>query len=124
MTASDSSCAYFTAGKDKASSLSLTVLVVIEMLNAFNALCEDTSLLVVPPWRNPYLLLATVISVGIHFFVLYVPWLAKIFAVMPLTTHDWKLVMAFSFPVIIIDEVLKVFGRIINTGPGSKVKKE
>jgi Ca2+-transporting ATPase len=119
-----SSCTYFTAGKDKASSLSLTVLVVIEMLNAFNALCEDTSLLVVPPWRNPYLFLATAVSIGIHFLVLYIPWLAKIFAVMPLTTHDWKLVMAFSFPVIIIDEILKVFGRILNRTPSSKEKTE
>merc|ERR1719421_299240 len=124
MQPGDSSCAYFTAGKDKASSLSLTVLVVIEMLNAFNALCEDTSLLVVPPWRNPYLFLATAVSIGIHFFVLYIPWLAKIFAVMPLTTHDWKLVMAFSFPVIIIDEILKVFGRMLNTTAASKQKSE
>ena len=48
-------CTYFTTGKAKASSLSLTVLVVIEMLNALNALSEDTSLLVMPPWKNPYL---------------------------------------------------------------------
>merc|ERR1719160_604750 len=117
-------CSYFTIGKAKASSLSLTVLVVIEMLNAFNALCEDTSLLVMPPWRNPYLFLATAVSIGIHFVVLYIPWMAKIFAVMPLTQHDWKLVMAFSFPVIIIDEILKVFGRMLNTTPSSKVKAE
>jgi Ca2+-transporting ATPase len=124
MQAGDSSCAYFTGGKDKASSLSLTVLVVIEMLNAFNALCEDTSLLVVPPWRNPYLFLATAVSIGIHFVVLYVPWLTKIFSVMPLTVHDWKLVMAFSFPVIIIDEILKIFGRMFNSTAAAKAKTD
>jgi len=43
---------------------------------------------------------------------------------MPLTTHDWKLVMAFSFPVIIIDEVLKVFGRMLNATGSNKVKAE
>merc|ERR1740117_1520916 len=41
-------CSYFTAGKVKASTLSLTVLVIIEMLNAFNALSEDGSLIQMP----------------------------------------------------------------------------
>ncbi|CAE7651275.1 ECA4 [Symbiodinium necroappetens] len=51
-------CSYFTAGKVKASTLSLTVLVIIEMLNAFNALSEDGSLLQLSPWTNPWLVLA------------------------------------------------------------------
>jgi len=104
-------CLYFTAGKVKASTLSLTVLVVIEMLNAFNALSEDGSLIQMPPWTNPWLILACMGSVLTHFVILYVPFLAKIFAVCPLDWHDWTLVMYFSFPVIIIDEVLKFFGR-------------
>jgi len=104
-------CTYFTAGKVKASTLSLTVLVVIEMLNAFNALSEDGSLVQMPPWTNPWLILACMGSVLTHFVILYVPFLAKIFAVCPLDWHDWVLVMYFSFPVILIDEVLKFFGR-------------
>eukprot|EP00918_Siedleckia_nematoides_P053959 GHVU01117916.1.p1 GENE.GHVU01117916.1~~GHVU01117916.1.p1 ORF type:complete len:1010 (+),score=272.33 GHVU01117916.1:859-3888(+) len=46
----DDGCSYFNAGKVKASTLSLTVLVVIEMLNALNALSEKGSLLTMPPW--------------------------------------------------------------------------
>merc|ERR1711957_367505 len=104
-------CTYFTAGKVKASTLSLTVLVVIEMLNAFNALSEDGSLIQMPPWTNPYLILACMGSMGTHFIILYVPFLAKIFAVCPLDSHDWALVMYFSVPVIFFDEILKFFGR-------------
>jgi len=104
-------CSYFTAGKVKASTLSLTVLVVIEMLNALNALSEDGSLCQMPPWTNPWLILACMASVLVHFTILYIPFFAKIFAVCPLDWHDWVLVMYFSFPVIIIDEVLKFFGR-------------
>ena len=37
--------------------------------------------------------------------------LATIFSIVPLTLNDWIVVLAFSFPVIIIDEVLKFFGR-------------
>lgn len=104
-------CSYFAAGKVKASTLSLTVLVVIEMLNAFNALSEDGSLTQMPPWANPWLILACAGSVLVHFTILYIPFLAKIFSVCPLDGHDWALVLAFSFPVIIIDEVLKFAAR-------------
>lgn len=104
-------CSYFTAGKVKASTLSLTVLVVIEMLNAFNALSEDGSLIQMPAWANPYLIIACMGSVLVHFVILYVPVFARIFAVAPLDWHDWMLVMAFSAPVILIDEVLKCCAR-------------
>uniref|UniRef100_A0A7S4S3Y9 P-type Ca(2+) transporter n=1 Tax=Alexandrium monilatum TaxID=311494 RepID=A0A7S4S3Y9_9DINO len=104
-------CSYFTAGKIKASTLSLTTLVVIEMLNALNALSEDGSLVQMPPWTNPWLILACLGSMVVHFVIVYIPFLAKIFAVCSLDWHDWVLVMAFSFPVILIDEVLKFFGR-------------
>jgi len=105
-------CEYFTAkGKATASTLSLSVLVVIEMLNALNALSEDGSLLQMPPWANPYLLLAMVVSIGLHFVILYIPAFASVFSIVPLTVNDWILVMIFSMPVILIDEILKCFGR-------------
>ena len=108
-------CAYFTAaGKATASTMSLSVLVVIEMLNALNALSEDSSLLQMPPWANPWLLVAMGFSIGMHFVILYIPFLAQVFSIVPLTYNDWVVVMAFSIPVILIDEVLKAAGRGLN----------
>jgi len=105
-------CGYLSGhGKDTASTLSLSVLVSIEMFNALNALSEDGSLLQMPPWANPYLLLAMAVSFGLHFVILYVPAFAAIFSIVPLTWNDWMLTLAFSFPVIFIDEILKFFGR-------------
>jgi len=112
---SENPCGYLTGkGKETASTLSLSVLVTIEMLNALNAISEDGSLLQMPPWVNPYLLLAMVVSFGLHFVILYVPVLASIFSIVPLTVNDWKLVMLFSIPVCIIDELLKAVGRFRN----------
>jgi len=104
-------CSYFTTGKIKASTLSLSVLVTIEMFNALNALSEDGSLVSMPPWVNPYLLIAMALSFGLHFLILYVPMLARIFAIVPLSFEEWLLVTAFSAPVVIIDELLKLIGR-------------
>ena len=106
-------CGYFDEGKMKASTLSLTVLVAIEMFNALNALSEDGSLLSVPPWVNPYLIAAMAVSFGLHFLILYVPSLAEIFGITPLSWEEWQLVLLFSLPVILIDEVLKFFGRLL-----------
>ena len=55
---------------------------------------------------------AIAISMLLHVAILYVPWLAAIFNVMPLSVHEWLAVISFSFPVILIDEVLKFFARI------------
>jgi len=104
-------CSYFQKGKIKASTLSLSVLVTIEMLNALNAVSEDGSLLTIPPWVNPYLLLAMASSFILHFMILYVPWMATIFSIAPHDAVDWLLVLLFSFPVIILDEILKFVGR-------------
>ncbi|XP_077239663.1 calcium-transporting ATPase 1, endoplasmic reticulum-type-like [Tasmannia lanceolata] len=104
-------CDYFHSGKVKAMTLSLSVLVAIEMFNSLNALSEDTSLFVMPPWVNPWLLLAMSISFGLHFLILYVPFLAQVFGIVPLSLNEWLLVLAVTIPVILIDEVLKLIGR-------------
>lgn len=116
-------CDYFQKGKIVASTLSLTVLVAIEMFNALNALSEDGSLLHMPPWVNPWLLAAMAMSFGLHFLILYVPFLAEVFSISPLTLQDWKLVLYFSLPVIFIDELLKVYGRMQNA-KAQKIRME
>ena len=104
-------CDYFVKGKVKASTLSLSVLVVIEMLNSLNAISEDNSLLTMSPFVNPLLLLAISSSMLLHGMIVYVPFFNEIFSIYKLNGYEWGLVLAFAFPVILIDEVLKFFSR-------------
>ncbi|KAJ6809905.1 calcium-transporting ATPase, endoplasmic reticulum-type [Iris pallida] len=104
-------CDYFTVGKVKAMTLSLSVLVAIEMFNSLNALSEDNSLVRMPPWRNPWLLVAMLVSFGLHALILYVPFLASVFGIVPLSPSEWLLVVLVSSPVVLIDELLKYAGR-------------
>ncbi|KAG0475368.1 hypothetical protein HPP92_015054 [Vanilla planifolia] len=104
-------CDYFQTGKIKAMTLSLSVLVAIEMFNSLNALSEDASLLRMPPKVNPWLLLAMSLSFGLHFLILYVPFLAQVFGIVPLSLNEWLLVLVVALPVILIDEILKFVGR-------------
>lgn len=54
--------------------MSLSILVTVEMFNAINSLSENESLLVLPVWKNPFLVAAVALSMGLHFMILYVPF--------------------------------------------------
>ncbi|XP_024029035.1 calcium-transporting ATPase 3, endoplasmic reticulum-type [Morus notabilis] len=93
------------------STVSMTVLVVVEMFNALNNLSENQSLLVVRPWSNMWLLASIILTMLLHILILYVHPLSVLFSVTPLSLSEWAVVLYLSFPVIIIDEVLKFFSR-------------
>lgn len=93
------------------STVSMTVLVVVEMFNALNNLSENQSLLTIPPWSNLWLVGSIVLTMVLHVLILYVQPLAVLFSVTPLSWADWTIVLYLSFPVIIFDEILKFFSR-------------
>ena len=104
-------CDYFMAGKRKASTLSLTVLVIIEMLNSLNAMSENQGLFQIGFFKNIWLWQAVILSSVLHCFILYIPGLSRLFGTVPLGFNDWLLVLIFTVPVIFIEEVLKYFSR-------------
>ncbi|KAF3497917.1 hypothetical protein DY000_02057973 [Brassica cretica] len=96
------------------STVAMTVLVVVEMFNALNNLSENQSLLVITPRSNLWLVGSIILTMVLHMLILYVHPLAVLFSVTPLSWGEWTAVLYLSFPVIIIDEVLKFLSR--NTG--------
>jgi len=105
------------------SSISLSILVTIEMFNAINALSENQSLLLTPPWSNIWVLLAILLSLSLHFVILYVPFFARIFKVAPLSLDEWLAVLMFSFPVVLLDEFLKLISRHAGRSRTENAKK-
>ena len=55
--------------------------------------------------------MAIVISVSLHCVILYIPPLASIFSIVPLSINEWLLVIIWSLPVMFLDEILKALGR-------------
>ena len=93
------------------STMSLSILVMIEMFNALNALSENQSLLSVTPLSNMYVLVACALSFLLHLAIVYVPFLASIFHVAPLNTEEWLHVLYLSLPIFLLDETLKAISR-------------
>lgn len=116
-------CQMFTNNMSKsASTVSLSILVVIEMLNAMNALSSSESLLTLPLWENMVLVYAITLSMVLHFAILYTPFLQGLFSIIPLDWNEWQAVLLISMPVIVIDEVLKYAERQIYVKPAVSSK--
>uniref|UniRef100_A0A665X0Y0 Calcium-transporting ATPase n=1 Tax=Echeneis naucrates TaxID=173247 RepID=A0A665X0Y0_ECHNA len=87
--------------------MALSVLVTIEMF----CLEYNQSLIRMPPWSNFWLLAAMTLSMSLHFMIIYVDPLPMIFKLTHLSMDQWLMVLKLSFPVILIDEVLKFLAR-------------
>ncbi|KAJ3392610.1 hypothetical protein HDU84_003859 [Entophlyctis sp. JEL0112] len=118
-------CAMFTNDlAKKATTMSLSILVVVEMFNAINSLSENESLLTFFIHNNVYLVASIVLSMALHVAILYVPFLSNLFSITPLNWEEWAAVLWISAPVILIDEVLKAISRVSNSQSKGKVKKD
>ena len=68
-------CEMFTNVMAKrATTMSLSILVTVEMFNAMNSLSENESLLRLPIWKNPFLVGAIALSMALHVAILYIPF--------------------------------------------------
>lgn len=102
-------CSIFSSPKPM--TMALSVLVLIEMFNALNSLSENQSLLAMPPWKNIWLVIAISFSMLLHFAILYIDVLAKIFQISSLNWPEWFAVIKISLPVLLLDETQKAFAR-------------
>uniref|UniRef100_A0A7S3ICA5 Cation-transporting P-type ATPase C-terminal domain-containing protein n=1 Tax=Anophryoides haemophila TaxID=46462 RepID=A0A7S3ICA5_9CILI len=84
---------------------------MIEMFNAINALSDESSLFEIGILANPLLLIAIAGSTIFHCLICYIPFFEGIFGTVELTFNDWVLVLAFSLPVVFLDEILKIVAR-------------
>jgi len=102
-------CAIFHDARP--ATVSLSILVTIEMFNAMNALSENQSLLAVTPLSNLWVVAACTLSFVLHLMIVYVPRMASVFHVTPLNKEEWLYVLYLSLPVFLLDEILKFISR-------------
>ncbi|KAF9646864.1 calcium ATPase [Thelephora ganbajun] len=111
-------CEMFTNEMSRtATTMSLSILVTVEMFNAMNSVSENESLFSFPLWKNPFLVASITLSMALHFGILYIPFFTVMFSITPLNWEEWKAVLYLSAPILVLDEVLKFISVRINTCP-------
>jgi len=87
--------------------LALSTLVTVELLKALCSVSIDSSILTVGPQKNPWLLLGVTVPFALNLAIIYTPQLQHSFGLVPLDGSDWLKVLAWSLPIVLIDEALK-----------------
>lgn len=95
----------------KASTTAFALLIIIQMVQAFNSRSEKNSIFKLGLFSNIWLLGAIMISLILTVVMVEVPFLQHYFNTTSLNAEDWGIIIGSSLIVLVIEEVRKLFLR-------------
>ncbi len=90
-----------------AQTVAFTGIIVLEKMNVFNYRALREPLPAVGFFRNPWLLLALGVTIGLQVCAVYVPFLQDALHTVPLGWADWGIIFALALPVLLVGELWK-----------------
>lgn len=97
-------------GLERARTAAFVVLACSQLFHAFNCRNQTLSLFKIGVFTNTKLLWAAGISFVLQMFVVYTPFLQKVFKTEPLSFTDWLMVTALSSLPLVAVEIWKALG--------------
>lgn len=85
----------------------LITMAMYQWFNAWNCRSERISIVQRGIFSNRWLIAASLFVLLLQAMILYIPFLRTIFKTMPLSLQDWFMILAVTFPIILIEEVRK-----------------
>ncbi len=95
----------------KSSTTAFAVLVLIQMVNAFNARSENQSVFHLGLLKNMWLIGAISISILTLIVFVEVPFIQSLLHTTHLTISEWLMIIVASFGILIVEETRKFFLR-------------
>ncbi|MBN1494385.1 cation-transporting P-type ATPase [Candidatus Peregrinibacteria bacterium] len=96
----------------KASTLAFAILVVIQMVNAYNSRSSHQSVFKVGFFSNLYLLGAVLISLGTLYIMVEVPFMQHWLHTTDLEWYEWFMIIGMSFSILLVEEIRKSVVRL------------
>ncbi len=104
---------YFETDMTKAWTIVLTTLAVGHWFNAWNCRSEDKSIFQMNPFSNKFLVGATLTIISLQMLAIYNPFMQKFLRTTALDLSDWMMIIPIAASVIVIEEIRKLFHRIL-----------
>jgi len=95
----------------RASTLAFTLLVMAQMVHAFNSRSGHLSLFQVGFTKNRQLIAAVTMSLILQLIIIYFPPLSIVFSTVPLLLFDWLVIILLALSVFVVVEVYKFYLR-------------
>jgi P-type Ca2+ transporter type 2C len=96
---------------EQARTVAFTVMVVVQLVHAFNCRSERWSLFQLGAGTNRALVWAVLLSFAVQIAVLTVPAVSPVFKAAPLPIEDWALMGSAGLVPFIVMELAKIFRR-------------
>ena len=98
---------YYQTNIMHARTMTLMTMVMFQWFNAWNCRSTTLSIAKLGVFTNKWFLLAASFVLSLQFGILYVPFMQRIFKTVPLSLHDWGVILLVSAPIVIIEEIRK-----------------
>jgi magnesium-transporting ATPase (P-type) len=95
----------------KGSSVAFALLVIIQMVNAFNARSEKNSIIKLGFFTNPFLIGAILISIVTTVAIVEIPFMQEYLHTTSLNFNDWSIILGASLIVLVVEETRKLIVR-------------
>jgi len=106
----------FKQDLDQSRTVAFTVMVLVQLVHAFNCRSDRYSVFALGLGTNRALVWAVALSAGVQVAVLTVPAAARVFKAAPLPLEDWALMAAVGVLPLVIVELMKLV-RAKGTSP-------
>lgn len=105
---------YYQTDIVRARTITLISMAMFQWFNAWNCRSDRLSLVEIGIFSNRWLLAATSFVLVLQFFLLHTPFMQYIFKTVPLTAHEWLVIVGMAASIFVLEELRKVAVRVIS----------
>ena len=89
----------------------MTLMVFMQNIHVFNCRSEKKSILKIKPFKNVFVPLAIVLSIGLQLIIMYVPFLSHILKTEAISGKNMFILFLLALPILVLMEIFKLIRR-------------